>query len=167
MKYPLTPTGIERATFRIVAQHLNHCATAVPHFCTVSDNSFDTTVSCVLWKLLSGFVEVLSVKRHFIFTVISSEERFVLQCDSSYGRHQPYNYKIAVLREVTPCTWKDFTKASQKTSEINFFLSEEFHFFSEDRKSVYFYQTARCFNPKDCIKISNRLENFEFQTIYK
>jgi len=31
MKNPLTPAGIEPATFRIVAQHLNHCATAVPH----------------------------------------------------------------------------------------------------------------------------------------
>ena len=32
---PLTPAGIEPATFRFVAQHLNHCATAVPTF---SDN---------------------------------------------------------------------------------------------------------------------------------
>ena len=30
MKNPLTPTGIEPATFRFVAQHLHHCATAVP-----------------------------------------------------------------------------------------------------------------------------------------
>ena len=29
MKNPLTLAGIEPATFRIVAQHLNHCATAV------------------------------------------------------------------------------------------------------------------------------------------
>jgi len=28
-KIPLTPAGIEPATFRFVAQHLNHCATAV------------------------------------------------------------------------------------------------------------------------------------------
>ena len=28
MKKPLTPSGIESATFRFVAQHLNHCATA-------------------------------------------------------------------------------------------------------------------------------------------
>jgi len=28
MKNPLTPAGIEPATFRFVAQHLNHCATA-------------------------------------------------------------------------------------------------------------------------------------------
>ena len=30
MKNPLTLAGIEAATFRFVAQHLNHCATAVP-----------------------------------------------------------------------------------------------------------------------------------------
>ena len=31
MKNPLTLAGIETATFRFVAQHLNHCVTAVPH----------------------------------------------------------------------------------------------------------------------------------------
>ena len=30
-KIPTTPAGIEPATFRFVAQHLNHCATAVPN----------------------------------------------------------------------------------------------------------------------------------------
>ena len=30
MKNPPTTAGIEPATFRFVAQHLNHCATAVP-----------------------------------------------------------------------------------------------------------------------------------------
>ena len=30
MKNPLTPAGIEPATFRYVAQRLNHCATTVP-----------------------------------------------------------------------------------------------------------------------------------------
>ena len=29
MKNPLTPSGIEPATFGFVAQHLNHCATAI------------------------------------------------------------------------------------------------------------------------------------------
>ena len=35
MKNPLTPAGIEPATFRFVAQHLNHCATAVPNLLEV------------------------------------------------------------------------------------------------------------------------------------
>ena len=29
LKIPRTPAGIETATFRFVAQHLNHCATVV------------------------------------------------------------------------------------------------------------------------------------------
>ena len=31
-KIPMTPSGIEPATFWFVAQHLNHCATAVPRY---------------------------------------------------------------------------------------------------------------------------------------
>jgi len=30
MKNPMTAAGIEPANFRLAAQHLNHCATAVP-----------------------------------------------------------------------------------------------------------------------------------------
>jgi len=33
MKNPLTPAGIELATFRFAAQHLNNCATVVPISC--------------------------------------------------------------------------------------------------------------------------------------
>ena len=36
-KNPLIPAGIEPATFRFVAQHLNHCATAVPRRCGAED----------------------------------------------------------------------------------------------------------------------------------
>jgi len=46
MKNPLTLAGIEPATFRFVAQHLNHCATVVPYFL----NKFGKLV------LLVGFI---------------------------------------------------------------------------------------------------------------
>ena len=38
----MTPAGIEPATFRFVAQHLNHCATAVPNKSGVT-----TEIRCV------------------------------------------------------------------------------------------------------------------------
>ena len=37
MKNPLTLAGIEPATFRFVAQHLNHCATAVRPLGTLTE----------------------------------------------------------------------------------------------------------------------------------
>ena len=37
-KIPMTPAGIEPATFRFAAQHLNHCATAVPYYAGSSGN---------------------------------------------------------------------------------------------------------------------------------
>jgi len=41
MKNPLIPAGIEPATFWFVAQHLNHCATAVPiDVSTLPNNSW-------------------------------------------------------------------------------------------------------------------------------
>jgi len=44
MKNQLTPAGIEPATFRIVAQHFNHCATAVPQI--------QLSVKCILHLLV-------------------------------------------------------------------------------------------------------------------
>jgi len=50
MQNPLTPAGIEPASFRFVAQHLNHCATAVPeNFGTdryfAANNTYTTNVA--------------------------------------------------------------------------------------------------------------------------
>ena len=39
MKNPVTPAGIEQATFRFVAQYLNHCATAVAKKVKVKDKN--------------------------------------------------------------------------------------------------------------------------------
>jgi len=39
-KIPMTPSGIEPATFQFVAQHPNHCATAVPGWFGGKNNLF-------------------------------------------------------------------------------------------------------------------------------
>jgi len=47
MKNPLTPAGIEPATFRFVAQHLNHCAIAV-QIISIAEVKINIAVNCVL-----------------------------------------------------------------------------------------------------------------------
>jgi len=50
MKNPLTPAGIEPATFRFVAQHLNHCPTAVPLIIFIFNlYMFRTTLWMTVW----------------------------------------------------------------------------------------------------------------------
>ena len=48
MKNPLTPAGMEPATFRSVAQHLNHCATAVPDHSIGAYSKFSARSRCRL-----------------------------------------------------------------------------------------------------------------------
>jgi len=81
-KLPMTPDGIEPATVRFVAQHLNHCATAVPVFrhnyeipplfiClrfTISWTLTHAVTSCcsvdrkksLLWNLSTNFMKAIS-----------------------------------------------------------------------------------------------------------
>jgi len=48
---PMTPSGIEPATFKFVAQHFNHCATAVP----TKTGTYLLTAWCrVLFEKLTG-----------------------------------------------------------------------------------------------------------------
>jgi len=66
MKNPLTPAGIEPATFGFVAQHLNHCATAVPIYIYIY------IVKGVI-EIIPFFVSILFVFLsffvHFLFLV--------------------------------------------------------------------------------------------------
>ena len=55
MKNPLTQAGIEPATFRFVAQHLSHCATAVPRLTGVKNGIlarclFVCVRACARWR---------------------------------------------------------------------------------------------------------------------
>ena len=84
-KIPMTPAGIEPATFRFVAQHLKHCATAVPTWMSTMDVFWGVKVagecgwqpyklhvlivmksaSVSLWSLMS----LLLILAHCLFSV--------------------------------------------------------------------------------------------------
>jgi hypothetical protein len=71
MKFPMTPSGIEPATFRFVAQYLNHCATiSGPRSHSVSNQSLCVTLS-VLFNIVPA-VCVMAFLRSVHATLISS-----------------------------------------------------------------------------------------------
>ena len=73
MKNPLTPAGIEPATFRFVAQHLNHCATAAP-CCTVDIQIIVLSICVFLlrWFVVCRGITILL--RHTILGWTTLEE---------------------------------------------------------------------------------------------
>ena len=69
-KIPMTPSGIEPATFRFVAQHLNHCAAAVPFM--------DRVANKIAW------LQEIHFARLEVLTVILLKMQFLLECDSCH-----------------------------------------------------------------------------------
>jgi hypothetical protein len=72
----MTPSGIEPATFRFVAQNLNHCATAVPA-------TYKSRANFMVWKWryeprLSIYFWVLPRDRHF-HSAVQPSHFFILQ----------------------------------------------------------------------------------------
>ena len=61
----MTSSGIEPATFRSVAQHLNHCATAVP--CCRGK-----TLSMIYFVFVALFIQHTVSMRHIAFSSVTS-----------------------------------------------------------------------------------------------
>jgi hypothetical protein len=61
-KIPVTPSGIELATFRFVVQYLNHCATAVPTYVRSSIKIIEIKCS-TLFPSRQMFFSSLSISR--------------------------------------------------------------------------------------------------------
>ena len=69
MKNPLTLAGIETATFRFVAQHLNHRTTAVPPTCV---HLFIYLCNIYLLFIYVLFIYVLFIYILFIYLCVFS-----------------------------------------------------------------------------------------------
>jgi len=61
MKIPMTPAGIEPATFRFLARHLNHCATAVPLKLRLQFKIIKWPITVIIIKILLSEIHVLQI----------------------------------------------------------------------------------------------------------
>ena len=93
-KIPMTPAGIEPATFRFVAQHLNHCATAVPIYICIYINNW-TSVESRQCEQHSCFLFERSLIQ------ISAWRPDVLP-EASSGVGQSLNTHITTISPATP-----------------------------------------------------------------
>ena len=82
-KIPMTPSGIKLATFRYVAQHLNHCATVVPY-------------NTVVWKLIKGLQTHCKVCTEFIFQGPGKPLLFLIKTFQVAGVNTQSNAHMAI-----------------------------------------------------------------------
>ena len=74
----MTPSGIEPATFRFVAQHLNHCATAVTNLRCRILNLAVVLCGCETWSLRQG-------KKHRLRMLENRELRKIFEPKGDVG----------------------------------------------------------------------------------
>jgi hypothetical protein len=83
----MTPSGIEPATFRFVAQNLNHCATAVPENRYTSVKSTNYIERCIIiTQPLHIMTQGILVTEESSYTnklVISSQRNYLLGVNRS------------------------------------------------------------------------------------
>jgi len=91
-KIPMTPSGIEPATFRFVVQRLNHCATAVPQTVLISLYSINWLVSVT--------------QTHYVHYEVGNESLNIIEVN-------------LILQSFTPETWP--VRGRQNGTGIVFF----------------------------------------------
>jgi len=80
-KIPVTPAGIELATFQFVAQHLNHCTTAVPNGCLLWQRKYYNKLSerYVQFLVLNVVVYVVHSPTNALFINLVKSFKFTLK----------------------------------------------------------------------------------------
>jgi len=105
---PLTPAGIKQATFRFVAQHLNHCATAVPSTWLKQGKKFPLYCGGVWLKYLQDiatlipfYTVVLSLQKHVpeinMYTILKTNCRHHISLKLNIKQE-----KIRKCQEIVP-----------------------------------------------------------------
>jgi len=100
-KIPMTPAGIELVTFRLVVQHLNHCATAVP-FLYVGEVWYCGLL--VKMTCLVGDTSFPKERETFIFWVWHKDDKFFQILGACHQIATPfYNWEDSNKNKIWTC----------------------------------------------------------------
>jgi hypothetical protein len=111
-KIPMTPSGIEPATFRFVAQYRNHCATAVPN----SKKKYSAKISSQMYVhlhvkyplFLSDFNETwifkIDLQKILKYQTSQKSVQWELSCSmqTDMAKLIPTFYNFGIAPKVTP-----------------------------------------------------------------
>ena len=82
----MTPSGIEAAIFQFVAQHLNHCATAVPallYYWILFRQTLGNTLQYKVATLFNSHTSIADISRGITFSLVLNDGiylRNILNC---------------------------------------------------------------------------------------
>ena len=126
MKNPLTLAGIEPATFRFVAQHLNHCATAVSRYKKVQLVYFQSKPGIKLCDRQTDGQTERQTDRLPVGSVYSIYHSAICNCIQFF---QNRNYRKSVL----PCVVGALRTTNTRMS-LKFKSNETTHCHISDRR---------------------------------
>ena len=105
-KIPMTPAGIEPATFRFVAQHLNHCTTAVSRVNTVlRKKKKKMPLICRQPQVSANFAVLRNLRRFHYFLISCS------QSTAPYCLCILQSNRLTTLSQAQDCDHKQWTGA--------------------------------------------------------
>ena len=109
----MTPAANEPATFRFVAQHLNHCATAVPHSVSKQTKNLNKTYNS---KWITKGIKFSGKRMHFFFE-FSEKEILCFKRSTSLYKKIPYHTQ-KVLKEAKKELMTGILKRQQTKQKI-------------------------------------------------
>ena len=104
----MTPSGIEPATFRFIAQHLNDCATAVPEFCLALGRKEDAHADLTNKKPTHTHTHTHTHTKEEKVKFVSLRQQIRVQLDTAVRLHDrgrrsfPLLKQFYTLNEFTP-----------------------------------------------------------------